>query len=530
MRTLEEIFKEQYPMCQIFRVKSDYNVIYDAKANFAFLVSNKESELLARFLASGKLCDNGWTEEEQATINRFKTLCDCDIFLEGPAESISEENKDILKEKIEYYHNYVLQRKFVLESTEDCNYRCKYCPNTINIGSDLRHHTHKKMSIETAKAAIDYYFSQYTKIYLQLSEEKQKLLLETLPPTLSWYGGEPLLNFDVMEKATEYFKSKPWDEFGIDKGKLFFSTNSNMSIMNDRILEFLVSNKVQLFASLDGPKEENDKCRVFPNGEGTYDTIIKNLHKIKERDPEYYKERVSILSVQAKDYNNDACERFFKESEFSELVVQSSREEPVGCIYINPIAEKKQMEDAFESDLQHLKDIIDNVDLKDGPTEDLEVFMPYVRVRTDSPKGTQNLDIMLTCPMGIDNNMVGVNGDIHICHKTDGSFPFANIHNLPVDYDKLADIYAEHNKTVNRGGCRDCWAVRYCSVCGATRLRAGKMVNPTFDECEVIRNEQKLYMTAFFYAVDKRPDVVEYLEQKRENRKEYISIMDIHTF
>ena len=131
---------------------------------------------------------------------------------------------------------------------------------------------------------------------------------------------------------------------------------------------------------------------------------------------------------------------------------------------------------------------------------------------------------------GIDNNIISVNGDIHICHKTDGSIPFANIHHLPIDYDKLVDIYVEHNRVVNQGGCRSCWAVRFCAVCGASRLRAGRMVNPTFDECEVIRLEQKLFMSAFFYAVENRPDVIEYLERKRENRREYISIMDIHTF
>ena len=132
--------------------------------------------------------------------------------------------------------------------------------------------------------------------------------------------------------------------------------------------------------------------------------------------------------------------------------------------------------------------------------------------------------------MGIDNNMIGVNGDIHICHKTDGSAPFANIHELPINYDKLVDIYLEHNKAVNEGGCRSCWAVRYCSVCGAKRLHKGKMANPNFDECEVIRMEQQLSMKAFFYAIEIRPDIVEYLEHKRENRREYISILDIHTF
>ena len=333
-----------------------------------------------------------------------------------------------------------------------------------------------------------------------------------------------------MEEATEYFKNLPWDTLGIDKECLFFSTNSNMSIMNDRILEYLVSNKVQLFASLDGPKEENDKCRVFPNGTGTYDTIVQNLRKIKERDEEYYKERVTILSVEADIYDKNACERFFKEGEFSDLLVSASREEPAGCSYKDPtgLIEKKLI--SFETDLQQLKGDIDKICLEDSSVELAEPYLPYVRIQTDNPRGTNHFNIMLTCPMGIDNNMVGVNGDIHICHKTDGSAPFANIHKLPIDYTKLVNLYLEHNKEVNRSGCRSCWAVRFCSVCGAKRLKNGQMINPTFEECEVMRLEQKLYMSAFFYAMEHRTDIVDYLEKKRNNIHEYISLVDVHKF
>lgn len=530
MRTVEDIFSEQYPMCKLFRMHQDYNVIYDAKPNFAFVLSDKELELLAKFLDLKKNESEGWKEDEMQTINHFKRLNECGVFIEGPAETVSEENREALRKKIQYYDKYVLQRKFVLEATEDCNYRCKYCPNTINLGSNVRQHTKQYMSIETAKVAIDYYFEQYVKIFKQLSKEKQDLLLETLPPTLSWYGGEPLLNFDVMEQATEYFKQKPWNVIGMATDKLFFSTNSNMSIMNDRILEFLVNNKVQLFASLDGPKEENDKCRVFPDGSGTYDTIVKNLRKIRERDEEYFKDHVSIFGVQADDYDENACENYFKEGEFSDLDISISRQEYVECSYKNPVGELKRLTDSFETDYQKIKKDIDKANVEDATINDVGFLLPYVRIQMDNPQGSNNLGILLTCPMGIDNNMIGVNGDIHICHKTDGTAPFANIHNLPINYDKLVDIYLEHNKAVNEGGCRSCWAVRYCSVCGAKRLRKGKMVNPNYNECEVMRMEQQLSMKAFFYAMENRPDVVEYFERKRENRREYISILDIHTF
>ena len=103
MKELEAIFKERYPMCQAFRIQPDYNVIYDAKANFAFVLSDKETYLLSRFLSHDKLDNLDQNEEERQTINHFKELCDCGIFMEGPAESISEEDRAAIKEKIEYY-------------------------------------------------------------------------------------------------------------------------------------------------------------------------------------------------------------------------------------------------------------------------------------------------------------------------------------------------------------------------------------------------------------------------------------------
>lgn len=527
---IEKLFAKQYPMCQLFRISADYNVVYDAKPNFAFVLSDKELELLARFLDLKKNEGAEWTEDEISTINHFKKLKECGVFIEGPAESVSETNKEKLSEKINYYDKYILQRKFVLEATEDCNFRCKYCPNTINLGSNVRQHAKRYMSLETAKAAIDYYFEQYVKIFKQLSKEKQILMIETLPPTLSWYGGEPLLNFEVMEQATEYFKQKPWNTVGIETKDLFFSTNSNMSIMNDRILDYLVSNNVQLFASLDGPKEENDKCRVFSDGRGTFDTVVKNLRKIRKRDENYFKERVSILSVIADDYDRDACQKYFNEGEFSDLDISSSRQEYVNCSYKAPNSELKRLEDNFEDDYREIRNDIDKANIDDSSINNIEYLLPYVRVQTDNPHGTNNLGIMLTCPMGIDNNMIGVDGDIHVCHKTDGSAPFANIHCLPIDYEKLVNIFMEHNKAVNNGECRSCWSARYCAVCGAKRLQKGKMVNPNHAECDVIRMEQKLNMMAFFYAMKNRPDIIEYFEKRKENRREYISILDIHSF
>ncbi len=528
MQDLLKRFYDTYPMCQVIQTSDKEYIIYDAKSNFAFATKEDETKNILTSLINKDLHNlNKNTSDTHAM--QLKKLLDAGVFIPGPAESVSYEDRDTIRKQIKYWDENVLPRKFVLEATEECNYRCKYCPNTIHEGSTLRGHTHSKMSFETAKRAIDYYFTKYTSFFSRLNDEKKALLLDTIPPTLAWYGGEPLMNFDLQKEAMEYFKSKPWNDYGIDKKVLSFSTNSNMSAMTDDMLHYLVDNNVQLFASLDGPASENDKCRVFVNGKGTFETIVKNLKKIKEFAPEYFKEKVVIYAVEATCYNHQKVIEYFNNGEFAGDNVLYQAQEPIGCIIENPQQAYADICKNFNERLNDLKELIDEADTEHFP-EKLEEFISFVRIRNDYPKGSNNLGLTLSCPMGIDNNIVGVDGNIHICHKTDGSAPFGNIYSLPIDYEKLVDIYIDHNHSVNEGGCRSCWIVNFCPICGARRLNNGKMQNPTHDECKVIREEERLMLMAYFYAAQYRPDLIEYIAKKRMNRREYVSVTDVNFF
>jgi uncharacterized protein len=384
------------------------------------------------------------------------------------------------------------------------------------------------MSFEVAKKSIDYYFDQYVKIFKKLPQEKQKVLLNLVPPTLAWYGGETTLNWNVVVAATEYFKEKKWLANGINPLFLNFSLNTNLAVLTDEMLSFLVQNDYIIFASLDGPKEENDKCRVFPNKSGTYDFVMKNLRKIKEYDPDYFKRRVNILSVEAEAYDVKKCRDFFKHWEFSELDVSPSEQELEGCLYSNPSARLLAFKKTYESELNVFKQLIDETDLEDI-SPDLMTLIKYTSIHFDNPHGSDILHILLTCPMGIDNNMVGVDGNIHICHKTDGSYPFGNINSIPLDYSKLVKLFKQHNECVNNH-CHNCWAVHVCGICGARRLCKGDFVNPTTQECDVHRAELHLLLSATLYAALKRPELYLQLKNKTKESKDYISIIDINEF
>lgn len=529
MTPLEHIINQKFPLCKIFRdISAECDVFYDGKANFAFLLGKQEEDLLYRYLSSDFDIKESLSPAENKIIANFDTLRKAGLFLPGPLEQVSTTDTQDLSELIDYYDNNVLQRKYVLEATEDCNYRCTYCFNTLHEGSGLRQHSKKNMTLDTAKKSIDHYFSQYVKIYHKLNEEKREKLLEKVPPTLSWYGGETTLNWDTVVEATEYFKSLPWRENGIDPKYLFFSFNTNMSVMTEDMIRFCIENDYLIYASIDGPKEENDKCRVLPGGEGTFDIIMNNLRKIKEADPEYFSRRINILGVEAEIHDVDKCREFFEKWEFPELDVSVNTQELEGCFYRDPQKELDEMISKFEKNLEIYKEIIDKATLED-PGSDLKGLIKYTNINFDNPSGSNRLNVLLTCPMGIDNNMVGVDGNVHICHKTDGSYPFANISSTPLDYSKLVELYRRHNESVNKH-CSNCWAIHFCNVCGARRLQKGEFKNPTQEECDVMRADTSLCLSAVLYMAVSRPDLFKNLHDRQKKCDDYISVIDINEF
>lgn len=183
-------------------------------------------------------------------------------FLEPYKSNI--EIKHAVADQIEnYIENNVHQ--LILQVTQNCNLRCKYC---VYSGSYVnRIHTKKRMSIETAKKAIDFY-------------HKHNSNLETA--LISFYGGEQLLEIKLIHEiiiyANEVFKGK----------SIKYNMTTNATLLNDEIVRFLYENDISLTISLDGPQAIQDNSRVFAeSGKGTFDVIMKKLDYIKENYPDY---------------------------------------------------------------------------------------------------------------------------------------------------------------------------------------------------------------------------------------------------
>lgn len=162
--------------------------------------------------------------------------------------------KDISNTSEEVENNKKL-RKVVLLVEQNCNMSCKYC--YANEGRyDSKHGL--SMKYEDLLCAF-------------------KLLLKEFPEgieAIQFFGGEPLLNFELIEAAVELISNLCKEECGVIPK---FGLITNGTIITEKMVEFFNVHNFGLTVSLDGPPEINDLQRVLKNGDGSYHLISKNI-------------------------------------------------------------------------------------------------------------------------------------------------------------------------------------------------------------------------------------------------------------
>lgn len=156
---------------------------------------------------------------------------------------------------------------FVL--THRCNHGCQYCHSSI-VGME-RFDT--DMSMEIAERGVDIAF-QTTATGL----------------TIEFQGGEPLANWPVLQHIVEYARQKN----SVARKVLSFALVSNLSLMDEEKLDYLLANQVQLCTSLDGPADLHNRVRVFKEG-NSHETVRRWMKVINQRyadlglDTEHYR-------------------------------------------------------------------------------------------------------------------------------------------------------------------------------------------------------------------------------------------------
>ena len=170
--------------------------------------------------------------------------------------------------------------------------RCRYCTFSGNYKYE-RTHENKHMKIETARKAIDYFFSNNS------SSEKR---------AITFYGGEVLTRFDMMKEVVSYAR-------GIDS-EVGISFTTNGTLLTEKVLQYLIHNRIGVNVSLDGDIDMNDRNRVLRDGSGSFKLIMNNLKKAKDMDSDYFRDKISYISVLTPPYELEKVRDFFYRSDF----------------------------------------------------------------------------------------------------------------------------------------------------------------------------------------------------------------------
>lgn len=346
-------------------------------------------------------------------------------------------------------------KQLILQVTQNCNLRCQYC---IYSGSYInRTHTNKRMSFEMAKKAIDFYFSH--------NFNKDAAVI-------SFYGGEPLLETELIKKVVDYSES-------LFKGKeLHFNMTTNATLLNDSVVDFLYEHKFNLTISLDGPEDIHNNSRVFAgNNQGTFHCIMENLKRIGERYPDFI-ENITFNAVL--DVENDfKCSSNFFTYDFMENAL-------VTFTTLNENGSKEEIKygEAFDINYryelfkcylkyigrlkpQYVSKIIDEqVSSLKTEIQD-KVGALYNRDTICHPSGP--------CIAGAVRLFVTVDGVFYPCERVNEKCNAYVIGNVEEGFyiDKIKTLLNIGSLTPKN--CKNCWAIEYCNSCASGIEEEGEL-------------------------------------------------------
>ncbi|AKF03208.1 His-Xaa-Ser system radical SAM maturase HxsB [Sandaracinus amylolyticus] len=159
----------------------------------------------------------------------------------------------------------------MLVVTLRCNETCVYC--------------------HASRAAMD---AVHTDMTPEIAEKCVDIALSSTSPgiTIEFQGGEPLVNFAVVKHVIEYARKKNERLAASGEAKtLEFTMVSNLSLMDEEKLAFLLENRVQICTSIDGPQGLHDKQRKLPalkladgtkTGGSSWEASVKWIRRINE--------------------------------------------------------------------------------------------------------------------------------------------------------------------------------------------------------------------------------------------------------
>lgn len=339
-----------------------------------------------------------------------------------------------------------------LHVAHTCNLNCSYC-----FASQGKYHGDRAlMSFEVGKRALDF--------LIENSGKRRNLEVD-------FFGGEPLMNWDVVKQLVEYARSVEKEH---NKNFRFTLTTNGMLIDED-VIAFANKEMSNVVLSLDGRKEINDLKRVDYAGNGSYDKIVPKFKQLVEsRGGRGYYMRGTFTHA-----NPDFTKDVFHMADlgFTELSM-----EPVVSSADDPAALTKEDLEIVKEHYEILaKEMIKRKKEGRGFT-----FYHYMLDLTEGPCVYKRIS---GCGSGTEYMAVTPWGDLYPCHQFvgDEAYKLGDIWN-GVTNDALREDFRSCN-AYSRPDCKNCWAKLYCSGgCAANAYHASGSIRGIYEPgCELFK-------------------------------------------
>ena len=356
-----------------------------------------------------------------------------------------------------------------LHVAHTCNLNCSYC-----FASQGKYHGERAvMSFEVGKRALDF--------LIENSGTRRNLEVD-------FFGGEPLMNFDVVKELVAYARS-----IEKEKGKNFrFTLTTNGLLIDDDVIDFANRECANVVLSLDGRKEIHDRFRVDYAGNGSWDRIVPKFQKLVEsRQGKNYYMRGTFTHANP-DFVKDIQQML--DLGFSELSM-----EPVVCAVGDPGELTEEDLPIVLEQYEKLAELMLKRDSEGKPF----TFYHYMIDLTGGPCIYKRIS---GCGSGTEYMAVTPWGDLYPCHQFVGDEKFklgdiwGGVTNTEIQKEFAAcNVYAHPE-------CRDCWTRLYCSGgCAANAYHSTGSVTGVYEYgCKLFRKRMECaIMVAVHRALNK---------------------------
>lgn len=393
------------------------------------------------------------TEKEKQEILQKNDLLDKELpdHFEINYPYTDNDLKHMLKHKV---------NSITLAATENCNLRCEYC-GYMEKYLNKNYHL-KNMSEEVAFRAIDF--------LMENSSGQCEL-------SVSFYGGEPLLNFDLVKACVAYcHENYP---FRIPQ---YHITTNGLLLNREDIVDYLVDNDFMVTISLDGPQERQDIFRKKVDGTPSYFEVISGLKLLYNKGGmDFFYRKVSINAVSVPGLMNKELYEFFDN------------------MCINKITQVSLAE------TDYFKQLLEKLNINAGQDETLDIskydfaYMSTINTMQKyfkafaNPVLTEKILPGGFCTPGVRKNFVTADGFLIICERVDETQPIFCLGDVwnGIDFKKVKHVLEVTKQKLE--SCKFCWAARFCGLCFRDILNPNK--NFCAQSREDVERDIKYYLT-----------------------------------